>query len=399
MRKLEPWLFFLLVCFLPSQLSYHYWPALVSSLPIRSDYLAITVYFSDLLAVFLLFVHLLIHRPQINFYRRISPRTIVLIFLLVLNTCFSVSPLLTLYHYLQILGYYLLFSYYFRTPFGRKLFLSGLLVSLSWVSLVGISQFFFSHSLGGLFWWLGERPLDLSAPLIAKVNLGFFGPHLRVYATFPHPNALAGFMLIALIFVDQIRNQLAAFPRLLTRLIFSLSLLCLFFTFSYSAVAAGINYLIYQQLRHHFSRFKTWLVLGSVAGLEVLVYSLLRPASFLLRLSHIPVAVSGFFSHPLLGTGFGAYLLGVSDPILTLGSFYQPVHNLYLLLLVELGLPLFLLFIVSLIKHLRFLSPPLLTIMFLGLFDHYWLTSHANIIFVVILITYYLSLTKTHVRS
>ena len=52
-------------------------------------------------------------------------------------------------------------------------------------------------TLGGYFWYLGERSFYASTPGIAAVS--FQGRLLlRPYATFPHPNVFGGFLAIVL---------------------------------------------------------------------------------------------------------------------------------------------------------------------------------------------------------
>ena len=59
-------------------------------------------------------------------------------------------------------------------------------------AILAISQFIKGGTLG--LWILGERTFTISTPGIAKFD--FYGREfLRPYATFPHPNVLAGFIL------------------------------------------------------------------------------------------------------------------------------------------------------------------------------------------------------------
>src|SRR6185369_2209751 len=63
-------------------------------------------------------------------------------------------------------------------------------------------QFLLGRSIGGIFYLLGERTFNISTPGIALVNI--LGKNfLRPYASFPHPNSLAGFLGVAIIFLSR----------------------------------------------------------------------------------------------------------------------------------------------------------------------------------------------------
>lgn len=99
--------------------------------------------------------------------------------------------------------------------------------------------------------------------------------------------------------------------------------------------------------------------------------------------------VAGLFhKHPFLGVGPGAYTLALyrADPYLH-GYSYQPVHNIYVLILTEwgiLGALVWLAIFIWLISLVRALHPeflPLVMMPFIiGVFDHYWWSLYAGII-------------------
>ncbi|HSW48472.1 MAG TPA: O-antigen ligase family protein [Candidatus Saccharimonadales bacterium] len=67
-------------------------------------------------------------------------------------------------------------------------------------SLLAIGQFLKQGSIGGILYFLGERTFTGSTPGIANASLN--GELvLRPYATFPHPNVMAGFLLVSMILV------------------------------------------------------------------------------------------------------------------------------------------------------------------------------------------------------
>ena len=69
-----------------------------------------------------------------------------------------------------------------------------LALAINIIVFLAVWQFIAQTSIEGWWYWLGERQLDLSGLGIAKVT------HqgrllLRPYATFSHPNVLAGFLI------------------------------------------------------------------------------------------------------------------------------------------------------------------------------------------------------------
>jgi len=104
-----------------------------------------------------------------------------------------------------------------------------------------------------------------------------------------------------------------------------------------------------------------------------------------------------FSKYPLFGTGFGTFPLakysaGFSNPFL----FYQPVHNVFLLVLVETGIlfSFFLLYLFfKIIKYFYLttggllLKTAIINVILLGLIDHYWITSVQNLLLLAFLIS------------
>ena len=106
------------------------------------------------------------------------------------------------------------------------------------------------------------------------------------------------------------------------------------------------------------------------------------------RASQYPEAGKVFRSHPFLGVGPGAYTLALSKEGRWLpGNWYQPVHNIYILIIAEWGLigaGLWLGIFVWLILEVRLHNPEFLPVIvmlfFLGAFDHYWWSLYSGMI-------------------
>ncbi len=394
MSKVESFLLFLLICLLPSQLSTHYWiPGL--NFP-RSDYLSFSVYVTDTIALSILLIRVISGRLQLFKRIRVDAYPVKVITLLILaNVVFSLFPLLSAFKWFQLLLYIVLFSEFDWTlKFNLRLLITALSVSLFWVSCLALAQSLLAHSVGGLLYWLGERPLTLNSGLIAKIDLWHFGPTLRAYATFPHPNALAGYILVSLATVFIINRSLSFITSKLIRGLIVISLLGLVSTFSFSAfLVAGLSLLAFST-GHKYSAFNKAKIALLLLSLAVVLVFTLRPISILDRLYQLPNSLLTIAKRPLTGTGLGVFVLGSAEPISQFGSFYQPVHNAFLLFLAEMGLG-GIIVLSYLFKKVRTFKPtsfssalliPLFIIATLGLFDHYWLTSHSNLILVVLLL-------------
>jgi uncharacterized membrane protein len=262
-------------------------------------------------------------------------------------------------------------------------------MTILWVSVLAVWQFVLQTHVGGLWYWLGERPLTLIAANIAKINLGNLGLTLRSYATFPHPNALAGFLATSLFIVGFLKskNQVS---QSLFYCVLGFGACGLILTFSRSVILVSLVMLAVNF--SHQRQTKLFVFLLSLFTVYCLLStSLGDPSSLINRIFLSQTALLQAFNHPLLGLGLGTfpYISSVN---------YQPVHNVYLLLVTELGLP-FAVFVaylcIAIIKPILKLGAwelklAILTIGLTGMIDHYWLTSVQNLL----LLTVFISLLK-----
>ena len=249
----------------------------------------------------------------------------------------------------------------------------GLALAISGESILAIAQFMHGGTLG--FWILGERTFTISTPGIAKFD--FYGRQfLRPYATFPHPNVLAGFMIVAVVLLK-------------TKIATLLAGLVILLTVSRTAILAGF----FTALTLLNKKWKIMLLAGVIILSPVLYTRFVAVFNFdnlsLIRREQLSEAgIKMWLSAPILGVGLNNFIPTAADQILAGPSrFLQPVHNIFLLTLAETGL-VGLLGLLGLLgvpiwralkrnSKLSTLSPILLIwgiIVFLGLFDHYFLT-------------------------
>lgn len=374
MKRIESLLLFLTLLFLPTQLGKHFWPpfSFVYSLPI--DYLSPTIYFWDLLVICLLIVFL-------AGKNRINKMALNILLLFILSQIISLIPyassglnlgagLVRAQQYL-IAG---LFGVYIASKDINQIkgiFIWGLGLAILGQSILAISQFFKGGTIG--LWILGERSFSLSTPAIAKFD--FYGREfLRPYGTFPHPNVLAAFMVITAVLLlwlkktEKVISLLAGIPVLLT--------------VSRAAIIAGFFSLLF--LLDKKGRFLLILVMAVCLPVLYVRFSSifnLDNVSLLRREQLQEVAIRIFASSPVIGVGLNNFIqVSSNDLVAGPSRFLQPVHNIFLLSLSETGLLGFLGLLgligypIWKVRKQKTLLLVWLVIIFLGMFDHFFLT-------------------------
>ncbi len=398
MARLEKILLFLTIFFLPTQLGKHFWPefSFIYSLPI--DYLSPTLYFWDILVISLCTVFILqnkhINRLALNlFYLFILTQSLSLIF----SGSIGVG-LVRLEQYL-ISG---LFGVYIASQASKfkSIIFWGLGLAILMESSISLLQFITGGTLG--LWILGERTFSISTSGIAKFD--FRGVQfLRPYGTFPHPNVLAGFMVTVPVILNVVKDLSRMRPpnkwrdsSLLLGMTIVLSGVTTILTVSRVALLAGY-------LETAFLLPRKWKMVLVAVVLVLLPFIFIRFSSLfsfdsltiLRRAELASSALKLFATSPILGIGLNNFIpLSAEGLVSGPSRFLQPVHNIFLLALSETGLVgllgLLVMFGYPIIKLFK-LSPkplpcrqagyplnPILVIwavvIFLGMFDHYFLT-------------------------
>lgn len=280
-------------------------------------------------------------------------------------------------------------------------FLAGAAVQAA----LGIAQFSIQGiSPSTLFGLARHDPAFLGDAVVETTT----GRWLRAYGSLPHPNILGGYLALALLLLFTFAIWKKRMAKAEAALSFGIMLIsaALFFTFSRGAWialgAGGLVFLWNAFLRNNDERFHRivrfglpaaalWLVLGLafVPLLETRFSGLIAPGGGAVRLEKISInerlgeygdALKLLPNYFLSGTGIGAYAKRVEEARPGLpGYAYQPVHNAYLLLALELGAPGFLIFagILALLAHILYKRkqwlalPPYAALIVLGFFDHY----------------------------
>ncbi|KKR41762.1 MAG: seg [Microgenomates group bacterium GW2011_GWC1_41_20] len=406
LRLLEKYLNLFLVFLFPTQLALHFWPDFAFVFGIRVDYLSPAIYLTDLLFVILLVPWLVKERH--NFLRDLgNSKKLLLLFLLILlaNLLITSAFWISLIKWTKIIEM-ILVAYYVnkrKDIFTVSKVSTILFCSLLFFSIIGILQFFLGRTLGGIFYWLGERTFSIFTPGIASVNL--FGKNfLRIYSTFPHPNALAGFIgltAIFLIFNRFISNKvLMTFGYLLISVVFILA-------FSMSAYIAFficiILYFVFKLKIFNQKALTLFIVLMSLLSFYLTIFSkpLLQSGinfskSFRERLVLANISGEMISENWVVGAGLNTFIIKetVYGNLENSVWLLQPVHNIYLLVLTEVGLSGIILLSLVLYRFLKNCIKSkniwgVLSIIFIlttGLFDHYWFTIQQNMLLISLLL-------------
>ena len=374
-------LFFLFIFFLPTQFGKHFFLPFSYISGVRVDYLAPTVYILDIIIVFLAIINI---KTVYKFFKK---KVFLYVLLLsIANMFFARSIPLAFYGLIKIIEFIIVFSLgqKISTILKEKTILIGLsIMSLFQFSLV-LWQLFIHHSVNGIFYYFGERFINLSTPGIAKIS--FFGQEiLRPYGTFSHPNSLAGFFLLLYFFV--LTEKKFTKYLILKNIFLLFSSMIILLTFSKTAI---IVYLILTVIYYIRSIKKCRLCLISrivtliIIGLIFLVGKG-DPLSLQKRIELIRTSLLIIIKHPLIGVGPLNYLLSQADYSSKFPYFMnQPVHNIFLLFFSEWGLLIggyfIYLFIRKVGKTIIIKPYVFLVILMTGMLDHYWGTLNQNFI-------------------
>lgn len=388
LQKIETSLLFLTLLFLPTQLGKHFWPDFSYVYSLKVDYLSPTIYFWDILVIGLIVVWLLT-RPKINKLAL----NLWLFFLLtqfvsIINPQNLGAGLVRLEQYMVVglFGVYLASSDFKKI--SKQIFLPFVLGMLG-ESVVAILQFIKGGALG--LWILGERTFTISTPGIAKFDF-YSIEFLRSYATFPHPNVLAAFILIVISILYPLKGR-----QRVVQVLAVLGSFTIFLTMSRTAILAGLVAAL-------FLVKNKWRILTIVLFLIISPVLFTRFSSLLnfdnlalLRREELIGSAWQLFLHfPIFGVGLNNFIPAMANNLITGPSrFLQPVHNIFMLSLSETGIVGFagLLFLIGypirklVTCHTDFIECPRqsrdlslitllpwLIIIFLGMFDHYFLT-------------------------
>lgn len=361
-----------IVFFIPTQLGLHFWPDFSRVMGIRLDYLSPTLYFVDCLIIVYLLLNLstiILKIKKFNKFHLFVTSTLSLT-----NLFFSLNPLNSLFQYLKLAEYFLFYLVISSIPNLWSKIRISFISTLCLVIFVQFTQMLTQHSLNGVFYYLGERSFSSSTPNLPLLTFGNLLV-IRVMSLFSHPNSLAGFLLLSLLVLNKFKENKK------TTILTTLSVIS---TFSKAAYLALLGLIIKMNLGSKLIMVFVLLSLAqlTIPALNLGIYSF---DSRVAMLNNFQTLVSQYL---VVGAGLGNYVIALSKIIpgsqLTVVTL-QPVHNLFFLSLIELGLPMTLLIVWGFYKSFsKKYYLILLAVLITGLFDHYWFTLPQNKLILVL---------------
>ncbi len=380
------------IFYLPFQTSKYFFLPQSYILGVRKDFLAPALYFKYILIVTVI---VLCWKILEQVFVKHKKRLVFLTAFFLLNLVFSQNKPITLYKIFQLFLVLSLATLLWKLKKRGVVKGKGVLTALLAGAILEFFLVFYQvvkgSSLQGLFYFLGERAIDVSSPGVAK-TVFFEKLLLRGYGTFSHPNSLAGFYLFL---------YFLSFKKFFKKSNFALVVLfraicsfIIFLSFSKAAIFAFIigNVLVVFKKRECFicklSQSAAFILSGTV-----FLSASFRKESLLERAEQLFQAKQIFLKHPLFGTGLGAYLTALSKIYSYLPPFsIKNLHNALLLVLIESGIIVLptLFFVLKNVSVRKFLKENWLVVfvvVFTSLFDHYWWSLPQNL-FVLSLIVF-----------
>ena len=334
-----------------------------------------------------------------------------------LSGTWAINSAVALEHSRHIMEAMILFIMLFIGPLNFKEAVLCLTSGAILQSFLGLWQFFTQSTFESKWFGLVAHPAwEAGSSIVASAEIGRW---LRAYGSFAHPNIFGGYLAICLILLIYLSLKIHKITALYwLKFIFLFS--ALFFTFSRGAwiafgafllaiFAYGIKNIRQRRLPAGQAETSLWLedkrtlsipsyfllliiILGTI-NLPILQTRLFSSSgneiiSISERTTGIKEALQIIATHPLFGIGIGNYTLASYklNPNLP-GWEYQPVHNVFLLVLAELGLVgaiiLFLIF-VTYINSLRDKIMPRFYFLLglfgiLMIFDHYLFSFYSGL--------------------
>jgi hypothetical protein len=376
--KIIEYLFYLFVLLLPLQTRWiwHYGKLGDG----QSQYLTYSLYGTEILLALILILALIyfIRNKSSEFYL-VNYRAcdfyalfLLLFIIIAIGLIWAFDRLATLYYLWKFFEGLLLliFVVNFKISFFKTA-MAFVLAGLGQAALA-LYQFFTQRVFASKWLGMAEQLPASGGTYVVESN---YFRWLRAYGTLPHPNVLGGFLAIVLIFLF-ILILLASrkWERIFLWLCLPLNLAGLFFTFSKSAflaLALGLLFLIFFTFLSPEKKDKVVLV-------EIIAVCLATLA-ILILIYHDPILTRLYGSERLeikssqertlgyeeskkiieknwlTGVGLGNFTLAdyLQDEVKRPSYFYQPVHNVFFLAAVELGIWGFLILVLIVAEVLR----------------------------------------------
>ena len=397
-EKCEKIVFFVLLFLLPTQLGKHFWFDWSLVWGMRVDYFSPTFYLVDM--VWLIWVVLILVKNFKKERKKVKFEVFWVIILILVNILVANNRWVAGYKWLRLGQLFWVWSWVTE---NKRTVKNGLLKVIPWWLIVegilAIGQVSKGGSLNGWWWFLGERKFDFNTIGIAQMSVVDMGL-VRAYGTFSHPNSLAGFLLVSLIW--WVKNfslfRSSNYQRVKWWVVFWLGLVGIFLAGSRTIWLLTLGFLIFLGWN---SKVNIKKKVKGLAFLVLLVIVLIKMIGFnyplvnflggwdengLIKRGQLNLAALQMIKKsPWFGVGLGNFLANLPEFQKNNQIFwFQPVHNVLLLLVSEIGLLGFGVMVWILgrkwdwKKWDKWIWIILGVIFVSGMVDHYWFTLPQN---------------------
>jgi len=375
-------LIYCLLFFLPTQLGRHFWFDFSYKLGARVDYLSPTIYFTDIIVTLIIAFYFFKKRKLVIGNWKLVLGILVLLEIGYWNLVIAENLFLLLYNLVKLMEMVLLAIIVVKTLSKRDFPQVIKVLNLALVIQLALALYQVVVEKSSGLWIIGERAFSIQKPGIAKFVAINGVQLLRGYGTFPHPNVLAGFSLVLLVL--NITMLIAKKPKKLWWFCgIALSLSAIFLSFSLLAWGLSLAIII-------FNIFKKKPILAILLSIILNSYFIIQVTgeSVTRRLELLNISWQLFKTSPVFGIGLGNFIPKMpvlSDQV----YFWQPVHNIFVLVATETGLVglAFLIWLfIKIWQRKSIILNSYFIILVIGMFDHYWLTLQQGRLLLAIII-------------
>lgn len=414
-NKIIEYVFYLFILILPLQSGVIIREIFVKG--VKMEYGTIIFYLSDLLLLLLfgLFIcNWFNENKKIIIKNRPFLFKIIILFIFwsFISIFWSQDKELAAYFFIKILSAIALFFIILNLKINLKKVFIVILVSVLLYCGLGLLHFFSQETFSNTL--LGLSKYSVDSPGVSIVDT----PEkrwLRSYSVFPHPNIFGGYVVVVLFFIIGLfLNKKYFFKNsiliIIPLIVLFLSLITSFSRSAWLSFVLGCVFIfifnLYKEKNKNNSRLiRVFLLFLSIFIVFYIIFSNTihsrifinnekEERSITQRIEHTTEASGIIKKHPIQGVGLGNYVTSIytSDNKKQYGWYYQPVHNVYILIFTELGLIGGLLFLniiiycfyifIKNIKNIKNIMPFIvfLSILIIMLFDHYFWTTHFGLI-------------------
>ncbi len=343
--------FYLFIGFLPFQIDSLVVSSEVYFSGFFNPYLSHFVYVSDVFLLFslLFFAFSLLFKEfsiewKFDLKNRLNFALLIFVLTYFVSIFFSTDKLNSLFYGLRMLEFLIVYFLVLNKFVDKKKILIVFSTVMGLVAFVGILQYFFQESLGLRFF--GEPIISSKELGVAKVDLSS-DKVLRSYGTFPHPNIFAAYLLMAIFSLIYLWKAMRS-KRHLFGILILVCFLALILTFSRVALFGFIVSCIYLVSSLKL-KIKMKYVVSFVLGILFLLFSsgiskvfyerfLFNDEAIHERVVYLQTSKKMFLENPF-GVGAGNFTMEMQnyDSEKLSPWEFQPVHNVFLLILNEIG--------------------------------------------------------------